>query len=276
MTDTGFGIEPQDEETLRRICGSIRERAPLIHCITNYVTVNDCANALLAVGARPVMSHAPQEAAEITSASDALVLNLGGTEYMDAMFLSAAAAKEKGIPVVIDPVGIGGSSWRREKLKGLMEICTPAVIRGNRAEIGTLVGTGTKEAGVDYTGDGHEMKRLAAAAGEYALEHGMVLAATGTTDIVTDGRTLKLSGLGDPEMSRVTGTGCMSSALLGAFLAAGRSLGYSDAVSCTAQIHYMGMAGKRAGQRTKELGGGTGTYRVQLIDALDRPGWDWQ
>ncbi len=270
MTDMEFVTDPLDAEILRNICGCIRERAPLIHCITNYVTVNDCANALLAAGARPVMSHAPQEAAEITTASDALVLNLGGTEYMEAMFLSAAAARQKGIPVIVDPVGIGGSSWRREKLKELMEICTPAVIRGNRAEIGTLAGVGKTEAGVDYTGDGHETKRFAAAAGAYAREKKTVLAATGKTDIVTDGRTAMLISLGDPMMARVTGTGCMSSALLGAFLAAGRVLGLADVISGAAQVSWMGMAGQRAGERTKELGGGTGTYRVQLIDALDQ------
>ena len=110
---------------------AIQRTAPLVHSITNYVTVNDCANALLAIGARPVMSHDPREAAEITRGSQALELNLGATEYLDAMFLSGQAAREKGIPRVIDPVGISGSTFRREALHRMLSELQPTAIRGN-------------------------------------------------------------------------------------------------------------------------------------------------
>ncbi len=251
------------------ILRQIRAAKPLIHCITNYVTVNDCANALLAAGARPVMSHAPQEAAEVTRGADALVLNLGGTEFMDAMFLSAAAAAGKNIPVVIDPVGIGGSSYRREMLRKLTGICRPAAIRGNRAEMQTLLFGDGGETGVDYTGGIDGLKELAAAAESYAASHACTVFISGAADVVTDGRKTKLVEGGDAMMSRVTGTGCMGSALLGAFLAAGRNLGIPDAEACMACSEFVDLAAERAAEQTRTAGGGTGTFRIRLIDALD-------
>ncbi len=169
---------------------AVESTAPLVHSITNYVTVNDCANALLAIGARPVMSHDPREAAEITRGSQALELNLGATEYIDAMFLSGQAALEKGIPRVIDPVGISGSTFRRETLRRMITELQPTAIRGNYSEIHALLanaGTGT---GVDAVTDAAHPAlsgdALARGMQDYlrTLAFPMILVASGREDIV--------------------------------------------------------------------------------------------
>ena len=248
---------------------AIQRTAPLVHSITNYVTVNDCANALLAIGARPVMSHDPREAAEITRGSQALELNLGATEYIDAMFLSGQAAREKGIPRVIDPVGISGSTFRREALHRMISELQPTAIRGNYSEIhallaGTDTGTGV-DAVVDAAHPALSRDALAHGMQNYlrTLAFPMILVASGREDIVASRDALCFVKNGSPRMSRVTGTGCMATELLAAFLAvASCEAAFHAAVVATA---FMGIAGEIAEETAPR---GSGSYHIALIDAL--------
>ncbi len=248
---------------------AVQRTAPLVHSITNYVTVNDCANALLAIGARPVMSHDPREAAEITRGSQALELNLGATEYIDAMFLSGQAAREKDIPRVIDPVGISGSTFRRETLRRMIVELQPTAIRGNYSEIHALLADADTGTGVDAVVDAahpalsedelaHEMQSYLR-----TLAFPMILVASGQQDIVASRDALCFVKNGSPRMSRVTGTGCMATELLAAFLAvASGEEAYHAAVLATA---FMGIAGEIAEETDPR---GSGSYHIALIDAL--------
>lgn len=271
---------------------AVQRTAPLVHSITNYVTVNDCANALLAIGARPVMSHDPREAAEITRGSQALELNLGATEYIDAMFLSGQAAREKGIPRVIDPVGISGSTFRRETLYCMIAELQPTAIRGNYSEIHALLanaGTGTGvDAVIDAAHPALSGDALARGMQGYlrTLSFPMILVASGREDIVASRDALCFVKNGSPHMSRVTGTGCMATEVLAAFLAvaaeeacpqtenpdsdevacgvrtAGEEATFRAAVLATA---FMGIAGEIAEESAPR---GSGSYHIALIDAL--------
>ena len=284
---------------------AVQNTAPLVHSITNYVTVNDCANALLAIGARPVMSHDPREAAEITRGSQALELNLGATEYIDAMFLSGQAARAKGIPRVIDPVGISGSTFRRETLRRMIAELQPTAIRGNYSEIHALLanaGTGTGvDAVVDAAHPALSGDALARGMQDYlrTLDFPMILVASGREDIIASRDALCFVKNGSPRMSRVTGTGCMATELLAAFLAvaageeektlqrrtageevfpqtenpdsdeaacgvrtAGEEVTFRAAVLATA---FMGIAGEIAEESAPR---GSGSYHIALIDAL--------
>ena len=261
---------------------AVQNTAPLVHSITNYVTVNDCANALLAIGARPVMSHDLREATEITRGSQALELNLGATEYIDAMFLSGQAARAKGIPRVIDPVGISGSTFRRETLRRMIAELQPTAIRGNYSEIHALLanaGTGTGvDAVVDAVHPALSGDALARGMQDYlrTLDFPMILVASGREDIIASRDELCFVKNGSPRMSRVTGTGCMATELLAAFLAvaageeektlqrrtADEEATFRAAVLATA---FMGIAGEIAEESAPR---GSGSYHIALIDAL--------
>ena len=249
---------------------AVQRTAPLVHSITNYVTVNDCANALLAIGARPIMSHDPREAAEITRGSQALELNLGATEYIDAMFLSGQAAQAKGIPRVIDPVGISGSTFRRKTLHRMLAELQPTAIRGNYSEIHALLanaGTGTGvDAVVDAAHPALSGDALARGMQDYlrTLSFPMILVASGREDIVASRDALCFVKNGSPRMSRVTGTGCMATEVLAAFLAVAteEEAAFRAAVFATA---FMGIAGEIAEEMAPR---GSGSYHIALIDAL--------
>ncbi len=276
-------------ENAVRLLGKIREMKPLVHCITNYVTVNDCANALLAAGARPVMSHAEEEAAEITAASAALVLNMGATEYVPSMLLSGKQALESGIPCVLDPVGVPGSSYRRRLCGEWIPLIRPSVIRGNASEIFSLIERQAGEAGVDaeFSSAVHEDVRPDSPewirkCASFSDRFRCVLEVSGATDLVVGNGMGFYVHNGCPLMSRVTGTGCMASALLGAFLAAGRALSLPDAFSAAVGAGCMGAAGEYAYLKCSEVFSGirknspdgteycvgTGSYRVHLMDGL--------
>lgn len=262
-------IDENFRNQIRAWMDAVQRTSPLVHSITNYVTVNDCANALLAIGARPVMSHDPREAAEITRGSQALELNLGATEYIDAMFLSGQAAREKGIPRVIDPVGISGSTFRRETLHRMISELQPTAIRGNYSEIHALLanaGTGTGvDAVVDAAHPALSGNALARGMQDYlrTLSFPMILVASGREDIVASWDALCFVKNGSPRMSRVTGTGCMATELLAAFQAvATEGKAFRAAVLATA---FMGIAGEIAEETAPR---GSGSYHIALIDAL--------
>lgn len=267
-------------KTFAGIADLIRETHPLIHCITNYVTVNDCANALLAVGAAPVMADDRAEVCEISSIAQALLLNIGtlNGRTVTSMKRAAKTAKRKGIPVVLDPVGAGASKLRTKTAQQLIRIAHPALIRGNASEIATLLAGSGNTRGVDAAeSDSGEdsLARIIATAKSLAIKSGSVVAVTGATDVITDGSRVITIRNGNPLLSRITGSGCMLSCLCAACCAAAPERIPEAAATAVAM---MGLCGELAaaeatvvrttGVRTTEAG--TGTLRTALIDRLSR------
>ena len=254
------------------IIEKIRRAAPLIHCITNYVTVNDVANVLLAIGARPIMADDPEEVEEITALCAGLCLNIGtlNARTIPSMLTAGKHARALGHHVVLDPVGVGASRLRTETALRILHEVRPTVIRGNISEIRTLaVGSGTTQ-GVDANAaDAVTEENLAATADflrAFAARAESIVVVTGAIDLVTDGVTVYAVRNGRAEMGRVTGTGCQLSALLAAALAV-EPLGLLSAVAET--VALMGVAGEIAWARMGERDGNA-TYRTRIIDAIYR------
>lgn len=194
---------------------AIRARKPLLHCISNLVTANDCANLALAVGASPIMAQAPQEMADIAVLASAVVLNTGTPDEakFTAARLAGAAANRCGIPVVLDPVGVGASPWRLENIRQLLQEVHPAILRANYGEAAALLGLSAAEHGVDSLTVPID---AAACAQALAQKLGTVVVLSGAEDLVTDGTALHTVSGGSDLMRRVTGAGCMLTVLCGA------------------------------------------------------------
>jgi hydroxyethylthiazole kinase len=243
-------------DSLRRL----RDAKPLIHQITNYVVMNETANATLALGALPVMAHAQDEVEEMAAIAGALVLNIGtlSPHWVDAMLLAGRVANERGIPVVLDPVGAGATTYRTETAKKILDELDVTVLRGNAGEIATLVGVDAEVRGVESIATGGDPADLARRAGR---QLGVVASVTGVVDHVSDGQTVISIANGHPLMATITGTGCMSSALTGCFLAVNRA----DPLNAAAEaLVAFGAAGEDAAQGAK----GPGSFHVALYDAL--------
>jgi hydroxyethylthiazole kinase len=240
-------------QTLREL----RERKPLVHQITNYVVMNETANATLALGALPVMAHAPQEVEEMASAAAALVLNIGtlSEHWIEAMILAGKAA---GGPIVLDPVGAGATRYRTDTAKRLLDELDIAVVRGNAAEIATLAGREAEIRGVEAIGGNDDPAELARAAANVL---GTVAAVTGPTDHVSDGERVIGVSNGHALMATVSGTGCMATAVTGAFLAAKPNAPLEAAAEA---LVAFGVAGEDAARDAK----GPGTFHAALYDAL--------
>ena len=242
---------------------AVRAKVPLVHCITNYVTVNDAANALLAIGASPIMADDIGEAGDIASIASALVLNIGtlNERTVASMLDAGRRANAFGVPVVLDPVGAGASRLRNETVGRLLREVKLSVLRGNLLEISFIAGLGAATRGVDSAKEDEKNDALAAAR-LVAQRLGCTVAVTGAVDVVTDGtRACRLAN-GHQMLSRVTGTGCMTTALIGAFAGAGRDF-YTAAAG---GISAMSIAGELAYERAGTLG--TGSFHIALIDAL--------
>lgn len=244
----------------------IREQRPIIHCITNAVTVNDCANILLAAGASPTMAHHPLEVAEITEGAAALVCNFGAIADYEAMLAAGMRAHELHHAIIVDPVGVSGSTYRRNQCLDYIAAVRPTCIRGNYSEIKALLEncktvTGVDAASEDQQADGRDA--LIYEMEQYAAREQIILIASGEMDIITDGHKTYFCKNGDPLMARITGAGCMSSVMLGAFLGVDASV--ESAAACCA---FMGIAGELAAERTHACRGGTMTFRDRLIDAV--------
>ena len=255
-----------------QIFENVRQKHPLIHNITNYVTVNDCANMLLACGGSPIMADDPEDAREITALCGGLVLNIGtlNQRTIPAMFAAGARAKELGHPVVLDPVGAGASGLRTDTALRLLRELRPDVVRGNASEIKTLaLGSGTTK-GVDADMADRvteeNLEETAAFVKDFARQTGAVVALTGAIDLVADGERAFCIRNGHPMLSSVTGTGCQLSALTAAFAAANpdRLLEAAAAAVCA-----MGLCGEIAHRRMTELDGNA-SYRGYVIDAMCR------
>nr|MDD6335191.1 hydroxyethylthiazole kinase [bacterium] len=252
---------------LAEILNQNRRASPLVHCMTNYVTANDCANLLLASGASPIMADDLDEVAEITAACHALVLNMGtpSPRKFEAMLKAGQAANKLGHPVVLDPVGVGGSQLRKQAAQRLLQNVRVAVIRGNASEITTLVQGSMAHRGVDV--DEAEQPSPQAAlelARQLAHATGAVVVLTGAVDFVTDGRAAYRVMNGQTMMRAVTGTGCQLSALIGAYVSAnpGKLLEAALAAVCA-----MGLCGEIAHSRLAPPDGNA-SYRNYIIDAM--------
>jgi hydroxyethylthiazole kinase len=238
---------------------AIRERKPLVHQITNYVVMNETANATLALGALPVMAHAVEEVEELASIAGALVLNIGtlSEHWIEAMLLAATAAGAAGVPVVLDPVGAGATRLRTETAKRILGEAAIAVVRGNAAEVATLAGREAEIRGVESISaePGADLAKAA------ADRLGCVVSVTGPVDHVSDGaRTIAVAN-GDALLGTVTGTGCMSSAMTGCFLSVARDRPLEAAAEA---LVAFGVAGEDAAVGAK----GPGSFHVALYDAL--------
>lgn len=241
---------------------SIKERSPLIHHITNYVTVNDCANIVLAIGGSPVMADDLEEVAEMVGFASALVLNIGtlNSRTIESMLVAGRRAKELGVPVILDPVGVGATKLRTNTAEKLIKELKPEVIRGNMSEIKVLAGQNAAIKGVDSLADEQGSSIIAR---NFASELSCVIAITGKTDVVSDGRQVCLLDNGHPILADVTGTGCMTSSLVAAFC--GVTNDYFTA--SVAGILSMGIAGEMA-QSSLRCGEGIGTFRARLFDSI--------
>lgn len=247
----------------------VRRRAPLVDCITNFVTVNDCANIILAAGGSPSMASDIREITETAAASAALVCNLGAIDLVDAMIAGGQAANQSGRPVVLDPVAAGDTALRRREAAKLLSAVHFSVIRGNASEIRSLARNQAAGSGVDVSeADKITEKSLPQAvetARLLARQSGSVVAVSGPIDILTDERTTVLLRNGCATMSRITGSGCMLTALMGAFCGAMPDSPLEAACGAAAA---MGIAGELAEERRLKNGTGNATFRTDLIDAV--------
>jgi hydroxyethylthiazole kinase len=256
-------------EGFGRIAADLAERvravAPLVHQITNFVVMNDTANLTLAIGALPVMAHAREEVADMVTAAGALVLNPGTLEpdWIDAMVLAGRRANELGVPVVFDPVGVGATPFRDQAAARILREVRVAVIRGNSGEIGALAGAGGEVRGVESVSGVGDPARVVR---DLSARTGAVVAITGPRDFVSDGTRVLGVDNGHPMMRNVTGTGCMATAMIGAFVGVleDRSRTADRLAATAAALACYGLAGEIAASRAR----GPGSFRVELMDAL--------
>lgn len=247
----------------------VRIEEPLVQCITNFVTVNDCANILLASGASPTMAMDIREVEESVEKVQALVCNMGAIEHINSMILAGKRANELGIPVVLDPVGAGGTTLRREAIKKLIAEVKFSVIRGNASEIKSIAGMNSIGSGVDVSKEDvvseQTLDKDIQVFENLAKSIHTVIAVSGKIDVVTDGQQTILIRNGCPTMARITGSGCMVTTLIGGFCGAQKEKILKAA--CAAMV-VMGIAGEIADQRRLELKTGNATFRNDLIDAI--------
>jgi len=252
---------------------NVRNKHPLVHCITNYVTVNDCANILLAAGAAPIMADDISEVREITSICNALAVNIGtlNERTIESMIEAGKEAVRLGHPVVLDPVGAGASKLRTDTAFRLMDEVKFTVIRGNISEIKTIaIGSGnTRGVDADVSDAVTEANLLEAVrfVQKVSREKNAVIAVTGAIDIVANSEKAYVIRNGHPMMSKITGTGCMLTVLMAAYCSANPQ---DPLGAVAASVATMGLCGEAAYIKTQELKGGTGTFRTMLIDAMSR------
>lgn len=247
---------------LAGILTELRRKRPLVQAITNYVTINDCANILLSLGASPAMCEARDEVEEFAAVADALYLNIGTltAEQKEAMPIAAASASQSGKPVVLDPVAVGGIRRKNEFIHKLLAQHKVAVIKGNTGEIKSMAGFDGEVRGVDSADDG---ANIIEACVQLAKEYDTVVAATGIIDTISDGKRVVQVHNGHPGLTMITGTGCMLGAMTAAAAAAEKDFFLA---ACTAVL-VMGIAGETAalGMENRVL---PGTYRARLFDSI--------
>ena len=263
---------------LEPILTYIQQEAPLIHCITNPISINDCANILLAIGARPIMAEHPDEVAEITAIAKGLALNLGNITdaRMASMKISAGAAKDKGIPFVLDLVGLSCSRLRQKYAKELLQIAVPDIIKGNISELRTLLGLPTTpgmgvEAGQKEMVTKENALEYARIFQKQAREYHTLLLATGPIDLVVSSEEAYIIANGSNALASITGTGCMNNVLAGACLAGVHGISSQATNNTLAAILsclLLGIAGENI--QDIYLNQGPGSFHYSLIDSISK------
>lgn len=249
---------------------NVRKSTPLVHNITNYVTVNDVANVILACGGSPIMSDEPDDVADITSICGGLNINIGtlNKHSIKAMFIAGTKANELGHPVLLDPVGAGASTLRTDTAIKIMKEIKPGIIRGNISEIKTLaLGNGTTkgvDADVADTVTENNLEQMIAFAKNFAAKTHAIIAITGAIDLVADAEKCYVIRNGCPEMSRITGTGCQLSGIATAYAAANPD---HKTKAVAAAVCSMGLAGE-IGVAGMQAGEGNSSLRNRIIDAI--------
>lgn len=246
-------------EQINIVRKAFRENAPLIHCITNPISINQCANAVLAIGGRPIMAEHPREVEEITRTADALLLNLGNITdaRMASMMISAKAAVDKEIPFVVDLVGIACSKLRRDFASELMQSYSPTIIKGNYSEINALYSSDYKTAGVDADLS-LNINNITNAAVSISQKCNCIVLASGETDIVACGKKVIYIKNGSRQLASVTGTGCMLGVLCSCYLSV-----CTDLSAAAAACAVLGICGE-----ISETERGIGSFMTNLLDSL--------
>ena len=246
-------------ELLTKAIIAVRSKSPLVHNITNYVVMNNSANALLAIGASPVMAHWKEEMEEMTAIAGALVINIGTLDgdWIEGMKTAGTAAFRKNIPIVLDPVGAGATSQRTKAAWEIINLCHPTIIRGNASEVMALLDASVKSKGVDSSASSDD---ALAAARKLATDTGAVVVISGATDDITNGTDVYTVEGGNPMMTSVTGMGCTATALVGAFAA----VEADPMVAATAAMAVMSLAGERAAIHAR----GNGSMQMYFLDEL--------
>lgn len=246
------------EDIWSAVC-AIREKAPVVHSITNYVVMNNTANALLALGASPVMAHAEEEMDEMVGIASALVINIGtlSPAWVRAMLRAAEAARTRKIPIVLDPVGAGATAYRTKTARELIRAVPPEIIRGNASEIMALLDTATRTKGVDSAASSDDAVALGR---ELHAKCGAAVCISGETDYTIGPAGVVRGRNGHVMMTRVTGLGCTATALCGAFAAV-----VADPTAAAASaMAVMGIAGEIGVAKSQ----GPGSLQVHFLDAL--------
>jgi hydroxyethylthiazole kinase len=239
----------------------VRKANPLVHNITNIVVANFTANGLLALGASPFMADAKEEVADVASIAGALVLNIGtlNPKTVEAMMIAGKAANEKGIPVIFDPVGAGATPFRTAAARKIVNELKISVIRGNAAEVANVIGENWAIKGVDAGEGNGDMIELAKKA---ARQLGTTIAVTGKEDVASDGETTYLIRNGHPILTKVTGTGCLLTSIIGAFAALENNLVEASA----AALASYGVAAEIAAEKTSNQG--PGSFQIEFLNQL--------
>lgn len=259
---------------LSALLARVRERRPLVHHITNYVTVNDCANVTLCAGGSPVMAHAPEEVEEMVALSGALVLNIGtlAPDQIEAMLRAGAEANRRNIPIVLDPVGVGATTLRTASARRLLDELDIRILKGNAGEIGVLAGAEARVRGVDSAGVAGD---VAAIAREFAARERLVVVVSGPVDVVSDGQRTLFVENGHVMMESISGAGCMLASVTGVFAAVGASTLVAETpdtqsddpfFAAVAACAAFGLAGERAAEKAS----GPYSFKTALFDELAR------
>ncbi|MBP2239816.1 hydroxyethylthiazole kinase [Cytobacillus eiseniae] len=251
-----------EKQLIKDLFIKIREQNPLIHHITNQVTINDCANVTLAIGGSPVMATSIEEVEDMVKLANALVINFGtiDDETYAAMVLAGQAANRKGIPVIFDPVGVGATPFRTNRARDFLEHVSVSIVRGNASEVFALIGGESRTRGVDSGDLSVSSKDLAHQA---AIKLHAIIVISGELDTISNGNEIVQIDNGDIWLTRITGTGCMTASLIASFA------GITDDwfTAAVAGMSVMSLAGERAKKALHE-NDGIGTYRVKLMDEI--------
>lgn len=239
----------------------VRETCPLVHHLTNYVTVNDCANICICCGGSPVMSDAAEDVPDMVKIASSVVLNIGtlNPRTVESMILAGKTANGLGIPVILDPVGVGATPYRTETVERILGSVKVSVIKGNHGEISVLAGLGGEVRGVDSVSGGNNISEAVL---NLARKTGAVVAATGPVDYVSDGKEVIALSNGSEYMSTVSGTGCMVSSVVGAYVGACGA----SAESVSSAISVVNIASEVAVSEKKVFG--PASFKTKLLDSL--------